>query len=73
MPKVIKDKKISIGIIAVPAGRAQEVADKLVSSGVECVLNFAPAALNVPENVKIKDVDLSRELETLSYFLANKK
>ncbi|OGW74720.1 MAG: redox-sensing transcriptional repressor Rex [Omnitrophica bacterium RBG_13_46_9] len=73
MPKAIRDKKVSIGIITVPAESAQEVADRLISSGVECILNFAPASLNVPENIKIKDVDLSRELETLSYFLVNKK
>ena len=73
MPKAIKDKKISIGVIAVPADNAQGVAEKLVSAGVECILNFAPAALTVPEKIKVKDVDLSRELETLSYFLANKK
>lgn len=73
MPKTIKDKKISIGVIAVPAKKAQGVADKLISSGVECILNFAPTSLSVPENVKVKDVDLSRELETLSYFLVSKK
>jgi redox-sensing transcriptional repressor len=73
MAKVIKDKNISIGIITVPAASAQEVAEKLVNSGVECILNFAPTALNLPENIKVKDVDLSRELETLSYFLVNKK
>ena len=73
LPKAAKDKKISIGIIAVPAENAQEVADNLIKSGVECILNFAPTALTVPENIKVKDVDLSRELETLSYFLANKK
>ncbi|MGB2705505.1 MAG: redox-sensing transcriptional repressor Rex [Candidatus Omnitrophota bacterium] len=73
MPKIVKEKKISIGIITTPAEKAQEVADKLVSAGVQCILNFAPASLNVPEKIKIKEVDLSRELETLSYFLANKK
>lgn len=73
LPKVIAEKKISIGIIAVPARDAQGVADRLIKAGVECILNFAPAALIVPENVKVKDVDLSRELETLSYFLANRK
>ncbi|MFH1799048.1 MAG: redox-sensing transcriptional repressor Rex [Candidatus Omnitrophota bacterium] len=65
-------EKIDIGIITVSADGAQEVADKLVNAGVECILNFAPVTLNVPENVKVKDVDLSRELETLSYFLVNK-
>jgi len=73
MPKVIRDTKVSIGVVAVSADGSQEVADELVSAGVECILNFAPASLNVPENIKVKDVDLSRELETLSYFLANKK
>jgi redox-sensing transcriptional repressor len=71
MRKVILDKKVSIGVITVPAQSCQEVADKLVSAGVECILNFAPAALTVPEHVRIKDVDLCRELETLTYFLAN--
>lgn len=73
LPKVIADKKISIAIIAVPAKSAQGVAEKLINAGVECILNFAPTALMLPENVKVKDVDLSRELETLSYFLVNKK
>ncbi len=73
LPKAIKEKKISITIIAVPARDAQGVADALVKAGVECILNFAPATLLVPEHVKVKNVDLSRELETLSYFLANKE
>ena len=71
LPKAIAEQEVSIGIIAVPAKNAQEVADKLIKAGIECILNFAPTALNVPENIKIKDVDLSRELETLSYFLVN--
>lgn len=73
MPKVIKGKRISIGIIAVPAKTAQEAANKFIAAGIECILNFAPTSLNVPENIKVKDVDLSRELETLSYFLVNRK
>ncbi len=68
----VKKKKISLSIITVPGNRAQEVADVLVGSGVESILNFAPISLNVPDNVKVKEVDLSRELETLSYFLADK-
>jgi len=72
LPALVADKKITIGVITVPARDAQEVSDKLVGAGVGCILNFAPVSLNVPENVKVKDVDLSRELETLSYFLVNK-
>ncbi len=73
LPRVAAAKKIAIGIITVSPQNAQEVADNLVSAGIECILNFAPVSLNVPERVKVKDVDLSRELETMSYFLANKK
>jgi redox-sensing transcriptional repressor len=73
LPKEIRDKKVSIGIITVPSKNAQAVADKLIEAGVKHILNFAPVTLIMPENIKIKDVDLSRELEVLSYFLANKK
>jgi redox-sensing transcriptional repressor len=69
LQETVASKKISIGIITVPAENAQEVANEFINSGIECLLNFAPVSLNVPENVKVKNVDLSRELETLSYFL----
>jgi len=71
--KIVKDKDVTIAIITVPAKAAQEVTDSLVSADISCILNFAPVSLTVPEKVKVKDVDLSRELETLSYFLTNKK
>ncbi|MFH1791196.1 MAG: redox-sensing transcriptional repressor Rex [Candidatus Omnitrophota bacterium] len=70
MAREVKNNKVSIGIIAVPEANAQEVADKMVEAGIECILNLAPVALNVPEKIKVKNVDFSRELETLSYFCA---
>jgi redox-sensing transcriptional repressor len=73
LAKTIKEKKISIAIVAAPAREAQEVAEQLVGAGVEYILNFAPTGIIAPEQVKIKHVDLSRELETLSYFLTNKE
>lgn len=71
--KAVGKKNIAIGIITVPVQYAQEVAEELVESGITCILNFAPVILSVPENVKVKNVDLSHQLETLSYFLVNKK
>lgn len=71
IPHTVSKKNITMSIITVPAGEAQETADLLIKSGVECILNFAPVSLNVPKHVKVKDVDLSRELETLSYFMAD--
>ncbi|MBD3271319.1 MAG: redox-sensing transcriptional repressor Rex, partial [Elusimicrobia bacterium] len=70
LKKESKTRKVSIGIISTSAKNAQEVAEILVDAGITCILNFAPVALNVPEHVKIKDVDLSRELESLSYYAA---
>ena len=50
-----------------PAEAAQEVADRLVESGVPAILNFAPVQLAVPETVAVKTVNLVLELEALSY------
>ena len=68
LSKEMKKRNVAIGIVAVPTENAQEVVNTMVNAGVSCILNFAPAALNVPENVKLKSLDLSQELETLSYF-----
>jgi len=66
----IKARGIQIAIMAVPAEAAQPVADLLVSAGIRAILNFAPARLKVPKDVRLKHVDLSIELETLSFYLA---
>ncbi len=69
LEKTVRDKKVRIAIITVPAAAAQKVADQLVSAGIKCVLNFSPTPLMVSPEIKVKDVHLCRELETLSYFL----
>jgi redox-sensing transcriptional repressor len=66
----VKARGIHIAIVAVPAESAQTVTDQLVVAGIKAVLNFAPARLKVPRDVRLKDVDLSIELETLSFYLA---
>lgn len=70
--EVVAREGIEIAIVAVPAEAAQWVASQLVVAGLKAILNFAPATLIVPENVKLRNVDLSIELENLSYFLTNK-
>ena len=67
--KEIKKKEIALSIITVPVTEAQDVADILVSAGVQGVLNFAPISLDLPPQVKVKNVDFLRELEMLSYFV----
>lgn len=71
MPEKIREQGIQIGIVAVPAEVAQQVADMLISGGVKAILNFAPARIVAPEGVQLRNADLSRELECLSYFLTH--
>ena len=65
---VAAETPIAIGIIAVPAPVAQQVADHLVDAGVLSILNFAPAVITVPERVSLRKVDLSIELQILSFY-----
>lgn len=68
LPEVVAEHAIAIGIIAVPGNAAQDVADALVAAGVNSILNFSPAVVNVPSNVAVRRVDLSVELQILSYY-----
>jgi redox-sensing transcriptional repressor len=70
MAREVKSRGIQIAIVAVPGEAAQDVTDKLVTAGIRAILNFAPARLKVPREVRLKNVDLSIELETLSFYLA---
>jgi redox-sensing transcriptional repressor len=63
----VKEREISIGVIATPATAAQEVCDRLVGCGVTSVLNFAPTVLAVPDAVDVRKVDLSIELQILAF------
>jgi redox-sensing transcriptional repressor len=58
---------IAIGVVATPAGPAQEVCDLLVAAGIRSVLNFAPCVLQVPDGVDVRKVDLSTELQILAF------
>lgn len=61
-----------IGVIATPASAAQSVADLLVAAGTDAILNFAPTVLVVPPGVLVRNVDLSIELQAMSFFLARR-
>jgi redox-sensing transcriptional repressor len=69
MPDIINEHKVRVGIIAVPAKTAQDVADLMVKNGLDAILNFAPVSLNVPEHVVYRNVDLSVNLEILTFNL----
>ena len=67
LAEVVRTGGVSIGVIATPAEAAQEVCDRLVEAGVTSILNFAPAVLQVPPGVDLRKVDLSIELQILSF------
>jgi redox-sensing transcriptional repressor len=69
MQRKIRDLRIEIIVLAVPAEIAQQVCDQVVSAGVAAVLNFVPTHLKVPDSVKVHYVDLSIEIESLTYYL----
>jgi redox-sensing transcriptional repressor len=68
--QIVRDERIDVAVIAVPARAAQRVLNQLMSAGVKAVLNFAPVRLDARPGVKVKNVDLAVSLESLAYFLA---
>jgi len=70
---VMSQHPVDMAVIATPVRAAQEVADRLVTAGVRAILNFAPRKLFVPEHVALRNVDMTVELETLSFTLAQRQ
>jgi redox-sensing transcriptional repressor len=67
--KISKRESVGIGVIAVPAAGAQAAVNIVVAAGVKAILNFSPGAFRVPRGVKLKNMDLTVSLESLSFFL----
>jgi redox-sensing transcriptional repressor len=64
----VRDKNIVVGVIAVPARNAQEVADELVDSGVRIIFNYSEALLDVPHDVTVHTSNPAVELLHALYF-----
>jgi redox-sensing transcriptional repressor len=73
LKRIVRQERVSIGVIAVPASAAQNVVNIVVAAGIKAILNFSPGALTVPPDVKLKSVDLTVSLESLSFFLAREE
>lgn len=69
LSKVTADENASIGIVAVPREAAQPVADLLVEAGIQAIVNFAPVALRVPDDIRLRNVDLTQQMEAFAYYL----
>ncbi len=72
LARVVRERHVDIGIIAVPAAFAQDVADQLVAAGVRGIWNFAPIKMQVPDAMQIVNEDLSIGLSRLSYYITRR-
>jgi redox-sensing transcriptional repressor len=71
--KIVQREHIDIAVVAVPADSAQSVVNTVVQAGIRAILNFSPGTLKVSPAVKLKNVDLTVSLESLSFFLAREE
>ena len=71
LSEIVAARGVQIGVIAVPAERAQDVADQLVAAGIRGIWNFAPVKLQVPPEIALVSEDLSVGLSSLSYYLTH--
>lgn len=67
---VVKQDNIEVAVIAVPPEFAEAALRCIENAGIKAVMNFAPVALKASNGVKLKTIDLTTSLESLSYFLA---
>lgn len=72
IPEVCAGGGVTIGMIATPGPAVQKVCDLLVAAGVQSILNFAPVLLTVPDDVEVRKVDLSVELQVLAFHVARR-
>lgn len=69
----VRQLHIRIGIITVPDFEAQRVADEMIRSGIEAILNFAPTIIKAPAHIRIHATDFTTDLLSLAYYLENRK
>lgn len=64
-----KLENVNVAILTIPAQEADRITERLVASGINGILNFTPARITVPDNVRVHHIDLAIELQSLVYFL----
>jgi redox-sensing transcriptional repressor len=66
--EVVEGEQVVVGVLAVPADAAQEVADRLVSSGVKIIFNYSERLLQVPPDVTVHTSSPAVDLLYALYF-----
>ncbi|HHX63593.1 MAG TPA: redox-sensing transcriptional repressor Rex [Chloroflexi bacterium] len=65
----IIERHIEIGVLAIPAASAQEVAEELMDGGVRGILNYAPINLNLPPEIRVAYIDPVVSLQSMTHYL----
>ncbi len=65
----VRQNKIRVAMLTVPASAAQDIADQLVKAGVKAILNYAPTSINVPSHVRVQYIDPATHLQRMTYYL----
>lgn len=65
----LRDHRVDIGIVAVPAGGAQAVVDRLVEAGIRAILNYAPISPHVPREVVIRNIDPVLAMQSMTFYI----
>lgn len=73
MKKQLQEQQITIAILSVPQSAAQKTANEMIEAGIKGIMNFTPLRLSAPADVRVQNVDLATELQTLIYFLDSDK
>ena len=73
LAETVRNQKIKLAIVAVPASHAQSVVDLLVESGVRGILNYAPIVVQVPDGVWVRHIDPVALLHSMTYYLAHEE
>ncbi len=69
---LVKQHRVRLGMVAVPAPSAQSVVDQLVDAGIDGIVYFAPVTINLPDHVSHVGVDLASELEQITFAVAKR-
>jgi redox-sensing transcriptional repressor len=72
MVQEIRNRDLKVAMLAVPADKAQEVADKLVEAGIRGILNYAPVNITTPKNVRVQYIDPVIHLQRMTFYLNDK-
>jgi redox-sensing transcriptional repressor len=73
LESVVREKKVAVGVITVPAQSAQETADLMVRSGIRSIINFAPVNLKLPSGVFMEHIDITLSIEKAAYYARHDK